>query len=124
MPCVDEPTPQPLPNSRAAIIPQAKLVEYCLNPHHPGGGAAKATGFRQILGIERTDAEFLEAAIRAGIATAEATEKGLTLLGEQKYQVTFHCTGRNRRVAPVVTAWRMAADGSPHLITVYVKPSG
>jgi hypothetical protein len=55
-----------LKNARTAIIAPAKLVDYCLDPHHDDG-RHKARVFKSVLGFDRTNYADLIAAIRTGI---------------------------------------------------------
>jgi hypothetical protein len=61
-----------LPNSDEAILELRKLEDYCLDPAHPRG-RHKARVFRQALGLERRDAQWLREALRAAARDVDAT---------------------------------------------------
>ena len=47
-----------LPRAQDAILDLRKIEDYCLSPSHPRG-RHKARLFRELLGIETSDAEWL-----------------------------------------------------------------
>ena len=62
-----------LPNADRAVIDARKLADYCLDPTHPRG-RHKARVFRAALGIDRTDARWLQEQIAEALPDSEAVE--------------------------------------------------
>ena len=62
-----------LPYYNDAIIDIAKIRDYCLNPNHPVG-RNKARIFLSVLGITKTDSEWLINQIKIGLNISEAIE--------------------------------------------------
>jgi hypothetical protein len=67
-----------LPGGSDAIVEISKLINYCLDPHHPRGGH-KARVFVSTLGLVQTDADFprdsLIQAARESDATAGVSDE-------------------------------------------------
>ena len=91
-----------LKNARIAIIEPAKLVDYCLDPHHEDG-RHKARVFRAVLGFEQTNYADLIDAIRRGIMSHEAEWLGETAHGFV-WRVDMPIAGP-RGTARVRTGW-------------------
>lgn len=103
-----------------AHVPPPKLTQYALNPSHPEG-AGKAKFFNEVLAIGVNDWRFLMAQLHEGLALAELTD--LTIKRWQGgYGATFNAilpvTGRNGRVANVLTNWIMEPEQGPRLSTI------
>jgi hypothetical protein len=111
--------PDALPNHEQAVIPEAKIDGYALNPEHTVG-MHKARVFAAVLGMERGHAAQLASAIRDGLRHAPAIRRHADRHG-QRYLVDLPVTGPNG-TAMVRTCWivRLQAD-EPHLTSVYVK---
>ncbi len=61
-----------LPNGDRAVVDDAKLLRYVLNPEHPRG-RHHAYLFKRLLGIDRHSAPRLKAALQAAAREGEAT---------------------------------------------------
>lgn len=114
---------QQLPRAELAFGIREKLAAYCLNPDHEIGGP-KAQGFRQILGIELADLEYLAEALRAGILTAPTTNlrdnAPFGVLCEVRIPVGGLREHHHRTVA-VTTSWGLRHAGdAPRLVTAYI----
>ena len=114
---------QPLLRAEQAFGIREKLAAYCLNPDHKIGGA-KARGFRQILGIELADLEYLVEALRAGILTAPTTDVRDNAPFGVLCEVRILVGGlreHHNRTAIVTTSWEVRHAGDvPRLVTAYV----
>lgn len=110
-----------LPRADEAVIPDEKLVEYALNPHHPVG-KHKARVFSSALGLTRQDAPYLSAAIRDAVLTSPVTEIRSTGGSGYLYAVPILLEGRNGAAHGVMTAWIYdpAVAEPPRLVTTYV----
>jgi hypothetical protein len=82
-----------LPNENA-VIDNAKLRDYSLNPHHPEG-KHKARAFLEKLSMSRDDAEELRRLILQAILTEEAIEQEPTEYG-RRFVVDFENRERAR----------------------------
>jgi hypothetical protein len=114
-----------LPRATEATGVRDRLADYSLNPENERG-AAKARGFALILGITLEHVEHLEAAIRAGIATAPvtSTRENAAQRINCVVEVPVHGVGEKReRVINVRTVWELAhKDSAPRLVTAYPRP--
>ena len=107
-----------LPNHHRAEIDIAKLRDYCLSPIHLRG-RHKARQFLAALGITAAEADWLSAAIRDGISTANAEIDVSDQFG-QRWRVDLMLTRQNRR-AVVRTVWLIPlGQTAPRLITAWV----
>jgi hypothetical protein len=109
-----------LPNIDAAIVEDAKLTEYLLNPAHPRG-AAKAR-FLARFGFDAAHPElaraaFLEHARQHDISVSQQTRFGTI------FEVDGPLPSPDGRNPDVRTVW-MLEDGAmaPRLITVVPRP--
>jgi hypothetical protein len=105
-----------LPFADQAIVSQAKLVDYLLNPNHPRG-RGKAQFFLG-LGFRRDHPELLRQALLRVAATAEMTEtRGMF---GRKFVGTGELETPGGRTVRILTVW-MLADGvpPPQLVTAY-----
>ena len=102
-----------------AVIDPRKLTHYCLDPDSRLG-RHKARAFAAALGIDRSHAADLIAAIRAGILVHEARHMATTTHGEI-WQVDVPVTGPAGS-AVVRTGW-IYEEGSdvPRLTTAFVR---
>jgi Domain of unknown function (DUF6883) len=109
-----------LPHASLAVIDPRKLTSYVLNPEHETGGA-KAALFRDALGITAADWRFLEAQVRQGLLLAPVHR-----VRSEQYGVQYHAdiavVGKNGVVKAVRTAWIVASDAPPRLVTAYLAP--
>jgi hypothetical protein len=69
-----------LPHSDLASLELRKLEDYCLDPTHPRG-RHKARVFRQALGLERSDAQWLRELWLASARDVGASHSRPTLSG-------------------------------------------
>ena len=106
-----------LPNSRAAYIPDAKLLNYLLSPSHPEGGPKAA--FFDSIGYSLVNAEALRSELlriaRDGILTkTESIECG------EKYVVEGTLSNGPKPGIPLRTIWVIDyGTTAPRLITAY-----
>jgi uncharacterized protein DUF6883 len=108
----------PLPNASRAIIDLQKIEDYCLDPTHPRG-RHKARVFRQALGIERRDSEWLRQALLTGADTSEAAEVAGDTFGA-RWLVDVPVTRQNRR-AVIRTVWIVrSGEQMPRFVTCWV----
>jgi hypothetical protein len=108
-----------MPGAADAIVDRGKLAGYVLNPEHDTG-KHKARLFRDLLGIEAGDWEFLAAQLKQGVAAAGELVRVRTDQYGVKYHVVVDVTGRNGEVHPVIAAWEVAQGRPPRLTTAYV----
>jgi len=116
---------EPLPRAGEAYIDPEKLVAYALDDQHRAG-KHKATVFRQALGIERDDSEYLRDSILAALSERPVTGvRKPDHAGESStWEVLVPIQGlgnRAKRRLLIITAWQMV-DGRPQLVTVRVAP--
>jgi hypothetical protein len=100
--------PQTLKNYECAIIEEAKLVGYSLNPAHPVGGH-KARVFQSALGFNQENWQKLESEIRMKLPYHPATKLDETSFGT-KFSVYLPITGPNLRTVEVLTVWQYDKD--------------
>jgi hypothetical protein len=104
------------------VIDPRKLIGYCLNDAHPGGGP-KARLFAAVLGIRRDDWRYLGDAILADLPLQPvfrcnpARERGVATWG-----VRVRVKGLNGQERWVTTSWKIN-DGRPFLVTAYISRS-
>jgi hypothetical protein len=116
---------EPLPRAGDAYIEREKLVAYALDEQHPVG-KHKAAVFRQTLGIERDDSEYLRDSILEALPERPVTGiREPDHAGESyTWEVLVPIQGlgnRAERRLLVITAWEMV-DGRPQLVTLRVAP--
>jgi len=106
-----------LPNGDAAIVEDAKLLEYALNPHHPvGRGHAKL--FDLLLGITPANYGILKEALLRAARELGVVPGKQTLFG-RKYEMRVPIAGP-RGTKVVLAVWLIEAGGDrPRLITCY-----
>jgi hypothetical protein len=106
-----------LPNGDQAIVEIRKLLEYCLNSHHPRG-RNKARVFASV-GIRDADAEELRMALLVAAADTDA-EIGVANVYGQRYIVDFDLV-RQGRVVRIRSTWIVRiGDDLPRLTSCYV----
>ncbi len=102
-----------------ANLPEAKFVQYLLNPDHPVG-AGKAKFFREVLGIEANEWRYLAAQFYEGLRRMELSDLKVKIW-EDGFGASFNCVlpiaGLNGRVAHVLTNWIMKPGQLPQLST-------
>ncbi len=76
-----------LPNAKNAVVEIAKVRDYCLNMGHPEG-RYKARVFQAVLGMGRTDADTLQAALLAAARDHDAVAAEADEFGD-RYVVDF-----------------------------------
>lgn len=106
-----------LPRYEEAIIPDAKLSSYALNPEK---APDKAQAFQQALGYNLSNYQELIKNIRRHLPEAEAIAKGDNGFG-MRYEIKMNLTGPNGKSAKVLTAWiDDEATGEMRLTSVYI----
>lgn len=108
-----------LPHGERAIVEDAKLLEYVLNPEHPVG-RHHAVLFDRLLGITQQNAAVLRDALIRTAATCEVVPGRPSLFG-RKFEM--HASIRGPRGDYAVRAvWLIETGGDrPRLITCYVE---
>jgi hypothetical protein len=107
-----------LPNGDRAIVPEAKLRDYCLNVEHPWG-KNKARVFRAALGMGLEDLPKLAARLREAASTSEARQIESIEYGE-RYIVDFEMANGPSR-AMCRSAWIVRrGEVVPRLTSCYV----
>lgn len=107
-----------LPRADEAVIPDAKISGYALDPIKSRG---KSVAFQEALGYNLHNAELLADNIRKNIKNFPAVNKGNTGYGET-YAVLMELTGVNGKTANVMTAWLDdARTGEIRLTSTYIK---
>ena len=112
--------PNAIPNAQNAVIPEAKIKSYSLNPDHPHGGH-KARVFESALGFNKNNADLLIQQIKAQLPNVEAVSGEITPYGKL-FTVDMPITGPNGKTAIVRTGW-IIKNGTdiPNLTTAYVR---
>ncbi len=107
-----------LPNGDRVLIPQEKLVDYCLNPNH-SHGKHKAIIFKAVLSFTADNADQLRQMIQQAAIEGEVIQQNLTEKGET-FKVDWEIPetqGRKLR-----TTWEIAYNSNvPRLITAFIK---
>ena len=107
-----------LPNADMAIIDPCKIRDYCLNPEHPRG-KHKATIFKAVLGLTKSDAYVLISEITREVQYTDCKVGEKDKYG-QRYLVDI-VLKINKKQAVVRTGWIVKQDESlPRLTTCYV----
>jgi hypothetical protein len=108
-----------LPNYKNAIIPEAKLTKYALDPN--GKAPDKAIAFEKALGYNKENYEDLIKNVRDNLPKYEAILKPKDQWG-QRYEVRMKLTGPNGKEASVVTGWIQDINTQEMKLTsIYVK---
>ena len=106
-----------LPNCDQAIVEIGKLLDYCLNPHHPRG-RNKARVFASA-GIRDTDANMLRMAILAAARDGEA-RLGVVNTHGQRYILDFDLVRHDRSIRIRSTWIVRTGEDPPRLTSCYV----
>lgn len=110
-----------LPRGDDAIIPEAKLLGYCLNPEHPQGGA-KARVFQAALQIGPDQVGLLQAGLRIAAREGEAI-----LISQDSYGARYRIDYPLRSgvlIRLVRSGWTIREEGGPpYLTTAFVLSS-
>ena len=107
-----------LPNGENAVVDEAKLREYCLNPLHHRG-QHKARRFRSLLGFTAADAPQLRQLLLAAAADLDA-QAGLSDNFGQRYVIDIELKGVSGKVF-IRSAWIIrAAETFPRLASCYI----
>ena len=85
-----------LPNGDRAEIPDAKLLECCLDPQHTSG-RHKARVFKSVLGIDRSNADLLKDILRTAAPESDVTSRRESRTGIM-YVIETPLTGTQRRL--------------------------
>jgi filamentous hemagglutinin len=109
---------RPLPNAHLASVPRAKLYDYALNPAHARGGA-KARLWVAVFGIEREDWRYARTQLLLGLRAASVSEVRRGSFGTT-YGVAVTIRGRNGRIGPVMTAWKIV-NHIPRVVTAFPR---
>ena len=108
-----------LPAGEQAVVEDAKLLDYVLNPEHPIGRHHAAL-FEQLLGITRRNSEVLKQQLLGAAASAAVAPGKPSPFGE-KFEMRFPVRGP-AGTRPVLAVWmREPGQASPRLITCYVE---
>lgn len=108
-----------LPNYKNAIIPEAKLTKYALDPN--GKAPDKAIAFEKALGYNKGNYQDLIKNVIDNLPIYEAVPKTKDQWG-QRYEVRMKLTGPNGKEATVLTAWiQDSSTGEMKLTSIYVK---
>lgn len=108
-----------LPNGDRAIVDDAKLLEYALNPNHPVG-RGHAELFDVLLGITRTNYVVLKNALLEAARGQEVVPGRATPFG-RKYDMRVPMSGP-RGKKDVLAVWLIeTGDDRPRLVTCYVE---
>src|SRR5215211_3593624 len=87
----------PLPHAEQALLDLRKIENYCLDPAHPRG-RHKVRVFREALGIDRSDAQWLRQVLLAAARKTDAIELGFDLLGSRwRLDFEYRTTRQGRR---------------------------
>ncbi len=108
-----------MPGGDRAVVDEAKLRGYLLNPQHPLG-KHHAHLFRTLLGIDVESAEVLAQALRTAARDGETTLGKASVFG-QKYEIRFPMSGP-RGSYTVLSVWIIPTGVEiPYLVTAYIE---
>ncbi|NOT69520.1 MAG: hypothetical protein HOP04_14695 [Methylophilaceae bacterium] len=107
-----------LPNGKSAFVDIAKIADYCLNDPHPEG-RHKARVFQSVLGLNVSDALYLQSIIFKAAAENTAIKTETDQYGA-RYILDFELT-INMRSAIIRTCWIIRTqEDFPRLTTCYL----
>lgn len=113
--------PNEFKNPDKLVIPENKLVNYCLNKAHKTGGP-KAVAFEKYLGYTQENSRELDELIRKSISTADIVERKADEYG-RTFQARFFVVDLQGKKILMVTGWKQGArDEYPRLTSAYLKP--
>ncbi len=108
-----------LPNGQHAIVDDAKLLDYVLNPAHPVG-RHHAVLFQKLVGITRDHYLILKNALLEG-ARDQEVQPGQPSQYGRKYEMRLQLDGP-KGTKVVLAIWLIeAGDDRPRLVTCYVE---
>jgi len=108
-----------LPNGHLAVVEDAKLHGYVLNPAHPVG-RHHAVLFDTLLGISLRNADVLKEALLSAATEEEVFREHASPYG-RKYEMRFPIVGPKGEKA-VRAVWIVDEGGNrPRLVTCYVE---
>lgn len=108
-----------LPDGDQAVVDDAKLLAYVLNPHHPVG-RHHAVPFERLLGITQANYGLLEEQLLRAAVSVEV-EVGKASPFGQKFEMRVPIRGP-LGIRPVLAVWiRETRQARPRLITCYVE---
>lgn len=108
-----------LPAGEQAVVEDAKLLDYVLNPAHPIGRHHAAL-FEQLLGITRANYDSLKEQLLRAAVSADV-EAGKPSSFGQKFEMRLSVRGP-LGARPVLAVWMLdEGQASPRLITCYVE---
>ena len=107
-----------LPNCERAIVDIRKIDSYCLNSAHPRG-RHKARVFRETLGVDRADAQWLRELLLELVPEREATRLAADAFGT-RWRVDLPIARHGKSVV-VRTVWIVkAGEDVPRFVTCWV----
>lgn len=101
------------------IVQKEKLAGYSLNENH-ATGSAKARLFKEALGIESRDWEYLQSQIIKYLPSVEIHKTRITEYGIQ-YHAVIPILGKNGQTRDVVTGWVVENESYARLTTAYIQ---
>ena len=109
-----------LPNAHLAVVPEAKITRYLLNPAHPAGGS-KAAFFLRFGFTVSAWSRLADALLR------HANENEVVATGETRHGIRYTVDGRliapDDTVLNVRTAWYIHPDSeAPRFVTAHPLP--
>ena len=107
-----------VPNAERAILDISKIADYCLSTVHVRG-RHKARVFRGALGLNRDDAEWLRAALLAGLERDEAVEFASDDLGD-RWRVDMPVTRHGKSVVVRIVWIVRSGEQMPRFVTCWV----
>src|SRR5438128_6714962 len=107
-----------LPNGQKAVVDEAKLRDYCLNPLHHRG-QHKARRFRNLLGITAADASKLRLLLLTAAAKSDA-QVAIFDSFDQRYAIDMELQTSGGSVV-LRSAWIIRIDEDyPRLASCYI----
>jgi hypothetical protein len=107
-----------VPNADRAILDLRKIEDYCLSPAHPRG-RHKARVFREALGLNQSDSQWLRSALLDGLRQSAAEEVASDNLG-RRWRVDVPVARHSRQVV-VRTIWILrSGEQVPRFVTCWV----
>ncbi|HUB27162.1 MAG TPA: hypothetical protein VL992_17175 [Tepidisphaeraceae bacterium] len=108
-----------LPNGDQAIIEAEKILDYLLDPLHRYG-RHHAELFRRLLGIDRSNWQILDDALRNAARYGQANVGSTSTYGT-KYEIRFEMTGPKGSYT-ILSVWMIrSGESQPRLVTAYLE---